>query len=67
MGQGITFKWFQIWVLSGHVTLPFPGSWIEQPTYVTEDFLTYKLVERWHRLNGTLPSVDGLPKMDEVA
>lgn len=53
--------------MSNYVTLPFPGAWVDQPTWLREDFLTLLQVKRWWEMNEKLPSVDGLPKMDDVA
>ncbi len=62
-----TWKWFQVWEGSNWVSLPFSGAYAEQPTWVTEDFELYLAVKRWNELNNTLPTVEGLPKMDDAA
>ncbi len=60
-GQSLTWKWFQIWELSDHKQLPFAGAWVDQPSYVTDDFEKYKLVGRWWQLNEKKAEVKGLP------
>jgi hypothetical protein len=53
--------------MSGYVCLPFPGAWIDQPTWVRQDFLTLLSVKRWHEFNDKLQSADGLPNAENVA
>lgn len=46
--------------------LPYGGDWWGLPRWLRADLTTLKLVERWWALNGSLPSSEGLPKLDEA-
>lgn len=62
-----TWKWYQVWEASNYVALPFSGAYADQPLWVTQDFELYLAVKRWNETNNKLPSVDGLPNMDNAA
>lgn len=53
--------------MSGYNCLPFPGAWVDQPTWIRQDFMTLLAVARWHKFNENLPSAEGLPNAEQVA
>lgn len=65
-GGWTTWTWFQVWDLSGHVQLPFPGGWVDQPSYVQRDFLLYLKVDSWLEMNESLPSTKGLKNLEDM-
>lgn len=58
-----SFDWYLHY--KEHGTLPYPGSLMEQPMYVRRDLTLWMRVEQWHRLNEQLPSVEGLPTIED--
>jgi len=62
-----SLEYFQVWQMSGCVSLPFPGAWVDQPTWLRQDFLTLLSVKRWHDFNENLQSAEGLPNAENVA
>ena len=59
-----SFDW---WVhYDAYGTLPYPGSLIDQPTYVRRDLTLFTMLKRFWELNEDLPSVEGLPTLDDL-
>ena len=45
---------FYEYVKSGYVTLPFYGGWLEQPTWIIEDFTLFRELLDYHLFNEQL-------------
>lgn len=45
---------------------PYPGTFLSQPSYVREELTHWTLLKRFWELNSELPSVDGIPTLDEL-
>lgn len=52
--------------MSGFVVLPFPGAWVDQPTWIREDLFMLLQVKHWHELNETLPNIEGVPSLEDA-
>jgi hypothetical protein len=63
----MALEWYDVWVMSGYVVLPFPGSWSEQPYYVRKTFIYYQKLEAWHQENAKRPDLSLLPRMDDAS
>jgi hypothetical protein len=49
-----------------HGMLPFEGALMDQPTWVRRDLTHWTMLEQWWRLNEDMPSVEGLPTLDDL-
>jgi hypothetical protein len=58
---------FQVWEMSRYAVLPFPGAWVDQPTWIRADFLMLLSVSRWYKYNENLPNTDGFKNVEDVA
>jgi len=59
-----SFDWYQHYKAFG--TLPYPGSLIQQPTFVRRELTHWMMLEHWHHLNEQLPSAEGIPTLEEL-
>lgn len=59
-----SFDWYLLY--KAHGTLPFPGALIDQPMFVRRELTHWTMLEQWHTLNEALPSIDGLPTVDDL-
>lgn len=58
---------FQMWLnYDEYGNYPFAGSFMDQPSWVREEFTHWTLVKRWHEINEDLPSIDGLPTLADL-
>lgn len=60
-----SFEMFQIWEMSGYKQLPFDGAWVDQPSFVRNDFLMLLQVKRWWSMNEKLEDGAELPKLED--
>lgn len=65
-GDYLAFEYFQIWELSNYNQLPFPGAWVDQPSWVTTAFRWFLKVSHWHRIRKTLTPADELSNVDQL-
>lgn len=58
---------FQAWLhYDTYGVYPYPGSFMDQPTYIQDDFTLWTMLKRWHELNEESRSPDGLPTMKNL-
>lgn len=58
---------YRVWKLHEYRTRDVFGMpWIDLPIWLHDDLLNLLAMEAWHRFNKELPSLDGVPNIDDI-